>query len=65
MRKIAWIAVVSGVTGVTVGLAAWQPPDEMRAVRARYERALNDNPSRGTAFERLFQSYADEEGGAT
>src|SRR5262249_9220384 len=33
-----------------------------RELRERYERALVANPSRGTAFERLYQSYMDAEG---
>lgn len=38
-------------------------PQELQ-LRERYEKALLANPSRGTAFERLYQSYADNEGPA-
>src|SRR5262245_37317362 len=36
--------------------------DREQALRARFEQALMSNPSRGTAFERLYQLYADGPG---
>lgn len=56
---------------LTLAVAAYEPmqvaraddsSDRERAVRARYEQAILANPSRGTAFERLYQSYVDGEG---
>lgn len=38
------------------------PTPQELALRERYEKALLANPTRGTAFERLYQSYVDVEG---
>jgi tetratricopeptide (TPR) repeat protein len=62
------LALVALVALTFVAPVPFQRPEsnevsqQEQTVRARYEQALLANPSRGTAFERLYQSYLELEG---
>lgn len=73
MRQLSRAALVIGLfvslvstaampAGPRLAVFAEEPTPQELALRERYEKALLANPTRGTAFERLYQSYVDVEG---